>query len=445
MIGFLRRIAGGKKLEQTVGRPLELENGNAPGLLSTTLFAMSFTVIAAIVWASIAEVREVAAARGEIVPRGQIKAVQHLEGGIVEEILVAPGARVEADQPILKLRPEAVASDLSRLKDRLAWLEMEELRLEAELSGKMPDFSGRPDKYGPAIAQHMAAYRANMEERGKVLDSLDARIASRQTAIETLRTEIDLLKQQLATQKELFAIETELLKKGLTPRSRYLEAKAALQRVDTALASAGTRLAQAVDAHAEARADRAQAAAEFSRRVTERRAQIGEEGLEIANQITKYADRFARLYVRAPAAGMVKDILPRSAGAVIQPGQVVAEIVPDDQELVAEVRLRPRDIGHIQVGDPADIVITTYDANTFGKLPGRVASISASSFPAVDGEPYFKAVVALDAASGEAAAPYPPLLPGMLVDAGIVTGSKSIVHYLLKPVYRGIDRAFSER
>ena len=446
MFEFLRKLrSGGKSLEQSVGRPLELENGQAPGLLSATLFAVSFAVVAAIVWASIAEVHEVAAARGEIVPLGQIKEVQHLEGGIVDQVLVSAGDRVEAGAPILKLRPEAVTSDLGRLQDRLAWLELEDMRLEAELSGAPLDFGARENGYVQAVMQQKATYAANIAERGKVLDSLDARVASRQSAIDTLSTEITLLERQLKTQRELYSMDATLMTKGLTTRSRYLEAKAALQRVETALAAAMTRLAQAVDGRAEAQADRAQASAEYTRRNTERRAQIAEERLELARQITKYSDRFDRLYVRAPVAGMVKDVVPRSAGAVIQPGQVVAEIVPEGQELVAEVKVRPRDIGHIKVGDPADIVITTYDANTYGKLPGKVASISASSFPGGEGEPYFKAVVELVSDATGTAANYPPLLPGMLVDAGIVTGSKSITRYLLKPIYRSFDKAFSER
>ena len=187
----------------------------------------------------------------------------------------------------------------------------------------------------------------------------------------------------------------------------------------------------------------AEAAEADARRLwSEEMAKIENEFGETQQSIAKLADRVDRLTVRAPADGVVQFLLPHSAGEVIRPGDTVARIVPVDAPLQAEVEVRADDIGHVKVGNPADVKVSTFDPSVYGKLHGTVTAVSASTFQRQNGEYFFKATIALDQVTlaGQA-----PVSAGMVVSAEIVTGAKSFARYLLKPVFKTFGPAFAEK
>jgi HlyD family secretion protein/adhesin transport system membrane fusion protein len=165
----------------------------------------------------------------------------------------------------------------------------------------------------------------------------------------------------------------------------------------------------------------------------------------VDESIRKQADRVDRLVVRSPIRGRVQNLLQRSPGEVVPPGESILRVVPAGGDLVAEVRVKPQDIADVHVGDKADIKVSAFDFTRYGKLKGEVASISPTTFETEDQQLFYKAVIRLDPKRSAAFAPYSRLQPGMTVDADIISGSKSLLRYLLKPVFRGFDGAFSER
>ena len=157
-------------------------------------------------------------------------------------------------------------------------------------------------------------------------------------------------------------------------------------------------------------------------------------------------DRTERLTVRAPVSGVVKSVAVNGKGDVVSPGGVVAEITPTDDRLVAEVRIEPKDVGHVAIGQATEITVTTFDPNRYGKLEGAISHISADTF--IDertGKTYYMAFVALDDGEPEQQDLIDLLGPGMEVRADIITRSRSLMQYILKPVERSLDRAFAER
>ena len=161
--------------------------------------------------------------------------------------------------------------------------------------------------------------------------------------------------------------------------------------------------------------------------------------------LTKQQDRVESLDLLAPTDGIVQELAFNTVGAVVRSGEIVAQIVPDDRDIVAEVRVQPKDIGHIRVGADAKISVSTFDPYVFGTLDGEVQTISATSFEDERGDPYFKVQIELTKNNLDRQGISYPVLPGMVVTADIVTGRKSLARYLLKPVYRSMDVAFSER
>lgn len=430
--------------DRRVGQPLDLEDGRPPRLLAAALYTISYALIGAIIWASIAEVREVAKTTGELAPVGQIQVVEHFEGGIVDEVLVQAGDEVKAGDPIIRLQPKIVASDLHRLQARLTWLKLEDIRLAAELSGKEPDFSAYEAEHAALVAQQKAAYNANVGEFKKLIEGFDAKIASRNVEVNALNNEIIKQEEELATQQEIFNIGSRLLDRGHSSRREYLTGKVTVQRVTTALAGTRVRLAESQKELADEVTNKEKAIAERIKTSTEQRAKLTQERDELGYQLARYNDQFDRLLVTAPVHGLVKFIEPKGTGSVVRSGEMIAEIVPLDERLVAEVKILPRDIGHIKVGDEAELTITTYDFNIHGKIFGKITNISAASFKDQGGEPYFRGEIAFDKQQRPSIAEL-RLIPGMTVEANIITGAKSILRYLLKPIYRSLDVAFAER
>ncbi|WP_420415447.1 HlyD family type I secretion periplasmic adaptor subunit [Roseibium sp.] len=419
--------------------PLELEEGPPPVAYSRVLRILSIGAAAFLAWAVIGQVREVANATGEIVPAGKVQTVGHLEGGIVAEVLVQEGELVEKGDPLIRLQQTATSSDLEKVNTRLQFLAREEMRLSRggaeSLSGGNLDFSEAQQ------AAFVARQRAFEQEQ----QALKARISEKQAELVSVVDRTALQKTQVEIEQEKFSIQESLFKQGYTSKRRFLDAKSSLQEAQSELAELvgfeGRTRAQL----AEAEASLAQSVAKAEEELAEERSQIVQERNELTFEAEKQRDRFDRLFVRAPISGHVKALSLKGPGSVLAPGDVVAEIVPTDSDLVAEVKISPRDIGHIEVGDEAEIAITTFDPNIQGTLTGAVSLISASSFRDENGDYYFKALVPLTTNQIGEGSRAETISPGMVVDAKIVTGSKSVMQYLLKPVTRAIGDPLSER
>ncbi|MDN3719295.1 HlyD family efflux transporter periplasmic adaptor subunit [Roseibium salinum] len=224
-----------------------------------------------------------------------------------------------------------------------------------------------------------------------------------------------------------------------------MEARSALQEAQSQLSELSGMKGRLEAQLTEAKAGLARSIAVAEEKLAEERSRVIQERNELTFEATKQRDRFDRLFVRAPASGHIKALYLKGAGSVLAPGDIVAEIVPSGSELVAEVRILPRDIGHVEVGDPAEISITTFDPNIQGTVEGEVSVISASSFRDEYGNYFFKATIPLPSNRIGHGDRVETISPGMVVDAKIVTGSKSVLQYLLKPVTRAIGDPLSER
>jgi HlyD family type I secretion membrane fusion protein len=358
---------------------------------------------------------------------------------------VKAGDNVRAGEALIRLNSRQVSSDINQLQTRLTWLTLEEIRLAAEQTKQAPNFSAYEPAHSDFVSHQARTYAANVQDRDKISVGLDMRVQSLEMEVAALVKEGQRVQEELATHDELFQMQSKLIAIGGTSKRAYLEFKIAFQRARTARASVEVRLAESQKDLAGAIAELEKAKAKTAKEIADQRAKIVEQRLELTHQLDKHADRLERLLVRSPMDGVVKDITPKGSGWVVQSGQLIAEIVPNDQNLVAEVRIRPRDVGHIKVGDAAEMEVTTYDSTIHGKLSGKVSNLSAASFKDETGQPYFRAEIMIAGLSANDSPSKLHFIPGMLVEANILTGSKSILRYLLKPIYKSLDRAFSER
>jgi len=425
--------------------PLSLEEGRAPRLVSSILYLASAFVVAAIAWATITQIRELAFATGEVKPTGSVKLVQHLEGGMVAAMLASEGQVVEKGAPIVRLQPVAASADLGQMQVRAAGLRLRRERLSAAIEKRDPDFAADGRKYPQLAREQLEVMRTSIAQQTRERETLLSRLSERKAEVRALKAQVSNLARQLAIQKERVEIRSKLLEDGFVSRAAYLEAKSVLEKTIANQIAMTGRLEVSRDAVREARNALRELDGKSRLAMTDERAKVAAELAEVEETITKRTDRVARLLVRAPVSGVIQEIVPKSVGEVMKPGDVIARIVPMNQELIAEVRVDPRDIGYIKVGDPAEVKVTTYDPAKFGGIPGTVRQISATTFQTERGEPYYKAVIRLKKNHVGVNEKTHLVLPGMVVQAEIITGAKSLTQYLLKPVYRSLNTAFSER
>jgi HlyD family secretion protein/adhesin transport system membrane fusion protein len=446
-----RRIEITRRLTQ----PLVLEDGRPPRVLVATLIAISGFVIAAIVWASITRVREVTIAQGQILPRGQVQAVQHLEGGIVAEFFVKEGSRVTAQQPLVRLRPESSVGERDQYEARRAALKLQLIRLEAHSSGGTPEFGELAKKFPDLAMEQEKLYVSAVIQRRQERATLAAKVAQKRGEIVTLTSGVQSAKAQVDVQFELVEMQESLKNLGTGSRKSWLEAKSALQRSEGDWLNLQGKLDTAKEALIEAESSLAEADAKAQQKLSEERVKAASDLAETEQQLVKLADRSDRLLVRAPSDGIVQELAPKSIGEVVRPGDLVARIVPTDSELVAEVHIDPKDSGHIRVDADAEIRLLTYDSAIFGPVLGKVEYLSATTFSPPPGqqnppgqnitEPYYKATIRLLQDHVRSGATNYPITPGMVLQAHIQTGSKSIIRYMFKPVFNSLDVAFTER
>jgi membrane fusion protein, adhesin transport system len=441
-----------------LNQPLALEKGRPPKVVSGTLYSLSFLAVGGIAWASLTEIRELTSAPGQIMPIGQVNNVQHLEGGIVAEILVKEGAMVKEGDALIRLAPISASADSDQVKNRSAGLQMTILRLEAQSVGKKPDLSKFAKDYPVLVKQNMALYEADENARVKERDTLNTRIRQRQQEMSTFTGDEAILTKQYAIAMEQFNIQEELMKQGYTSKKVYLDSKASMQKSESDLNGIKGRVLSSKESLKEAEGLLAELNASVARKIADERSKANSEYAEISGQVDKHSDRIDRLMVRATSSGYVQEIMPKIAGEILRPSEVAVRIVPAGQELIAEVRIDPKDIGHIQAGAKVEVKYSTYDPAMYGFSTGIVQKISATTFlpqqtstpvPGQDGgmtqTPYYKAIVKLDSMHVGEGKFKRPVTTGMIVTADIITGTKSLTRYMLKPVARSLDKAFSER
>ena len=421
--------------------PLELEDARPVKIQRTILRTGSIILLAATLWAGVTPIRELAIAPGQIVPRGDIRAVQHLEGGIIAEIYVNPGAMVKAGDPLLRLAANQAGGDLGQLRARSDDLRQQKNQLEQLILSQK---TGAPLRLSGMDlgTEQQAVLDTRMNERTAEHRTLQSRIEQRNVEIANLEKETTALEGMVAIRQQVFDDKANLLERGLATRRDYFNDQSALEQAKTQLLNSRGKLASAKEALDEANSLLAASDAKARLSWTEELSKVTADLKETDEALAKQQDRFSRLIVRAPVSGTVQVLTVKSVGEVIMPGDTFARIVPEDVPLVAEVQVRPDDIGNVKIGDRTELRITAFDSSIYGKIHGKVESISPSSFQRENGDFYFKAAVSLD----ELELPgHARVSPGMVVSAEIVIGAKSFLRYILKPVFKVYGPAFSER
>lgn len=442
-----QRISAVYSRHETKGlnKPLGLEDGRAPGMAKAVVFLGTAFFMAFIFWGSLTELKELTIAPGEVKPVGSVHAVQHLEGGQVKKILVQEGQVVEKGAPIVHMRETAALADLEQLKIRKAALSLTLERYDALLERRQPDFGEMGQAYPILRDDQEKAYAAAKLQAQASKDELGARIALRSAEVKGFEDQLVSIEQQMQILEQQIAMKKELLDQKLVARSVYLEVLRQKEKLNENRVATRGQVQAARESLEETRIKLAELDTELDRNLSHERSKISAEHEELQKVIGKQNDKVNRLIVRAPTRGVIQSLTVKSIGQVVKPGEAVASLVPLGRELIAEVQIRPDDIGHVAVGHEAHVKVTTFDPVKFGAINGVLRQISPTTFLTDDGNPYYKGIIGLEVGHVGVAPNTHQILPGMIVQAEIVTGAKSLMRYLLRPIYRSFSTSFSER
>ena len=423
-----------------------IKNHGAKRAATGMLIVICVVFVVLLIWSAIARVDNITRAIGQVIPSSKLQVVQNLEGGIISAIHVKQGDDVEEGALLISLSPIQSKAELGSRKQQIFGLKAKAVRLEAESKGKKL-------RYDPALSRQAAdivavdssEYQRKQASLQAELSVIDSQIQQRLQEAATTRVELDASKRGLQISKEEHEIISALVERGLEPRlelvrmnsrvseleARYDTAKAALLRVDSAIREARARRDATVKNF------QAQSASELSRTKAE---------LNVQQELMpSLEDRLQRTDVRAPSRGVVNRIFITTLGGISKPGDPLLELVPAEDKLVIEARIRPQDIAFVKIGQPARIKLTAYDYTVFGAMDGQVTQISADVVPVDREESYYLARVEIGKQTIESLGKKLPIIAGMQAQVDIVTGNKTVLDYLTKPIKALKENAFRER
>ncbi len=411
------------------------------------LWGMLAFVVVFFVWAAFANIGETTVGEGKVIPSSQVQVVQNLEGGIVAEIKVRVGDIVRKNQVLILIDDTRYASSFQENKAKNDALSAKIARLTAEVSGKAFDLPQRFRHDNPDLAEreltlyrsrqaefaaNTAVFTQQISQRNRELQEKRGRLVQINTSLEFLDKELamsrPLVKQGAMSEVELLRLERQ----ANDLKGELDSTKITIPRLESAVAEARQKLESYVAKfRADALGDLNQVRAE-------------QEGTAATSVALK--DRVERAVVRSPVNGTVKSVKVTTIGGVVQPGSELMEIVPLEDNLLVEARVKPRDIAFLRPGQEALVKITAYDFSIYGGFPAKLEHISADSITdEKKSESYY--LVQVRTTSNVPAGRQAPLaiIPGMTATVHIQTGEKTFLHYLLKPIIKTKEMAFRER
>ncbi len=428
-----------------LNQAIQLEETAPINIINIAIMFSGGLLVALVLWAHITQIKEVATTRGEVIPADLIHNVQHLEGGIVSEILVRNGDFVNKGQSLVRFAPPATMSELEQMSVRYASLLLEQERLHALIGNRNPEFGATGNSYPELATQQLTIYQAQLNSQKQKVLVIDQQIEQKKSEKQRSLNQSNIMKKEIKLLEEQVDIRKNLNKTGVVARDELLTTQIQLSENLREYRQFQDNFIVAKTTLAEARQRRKDAEFEFIKDIQLEAGNIISEIAEVKQTLIRLNDRARRLNVVAPVSGIVQALAINSINAVAEPGKIILRIVPIDDELIVESRIMPDDVGHVHIGQSADVKVDSYDSSRFGSIDGTVKQISATTYLDEKNNPYYRAEITLNQTWVGDNPETMKIIPGMTVQANIETGTKSILAYLLRPVSRGFDNAFSER
>ncbi|WP_427969833.1 HlyD family type I secretion periplasmic adaptor subunit [Altererythrobacter sp.] len=392
-------------------------------------------------WASVAQTEEVTRGMGKVIPSSKAQLVQPAEPATVAEILVRGGQSVKKGQLLVRLDDAQASSELGQLKTENERLEARANRLAGEAAGSAVDC-----EIGSDCSEEQRLQQVRLAAARSRQNSLAAAVEQRRRDLSEAQSSVSTLQNSLRLSQDQVNMLTPLAERGIVPKTELITAQRDMVDTQGRLSAARQAVARSQAAVQQAQADLSAAQLEFRQQALNERSEINTR-IAVNEQTIRGAEaRKERNELRSPADGIVNDVQITTVGGFVNAGEKIMQIVPVGDKLLVEARIKPRDIAFIKVGDRAVVKVTAYDFATYGGLTGVVQQVSADSvYDEAEREAYYTVLVETDKAFLTKGNQRLPIVPGMICDVEIITGSKTILSYLMKPVTRGLNESLTER
>ena len=410
------------------------------------LWVTVFFFATAITWAYYSTLDEVTRGSGRVIPSHHVQVVQNLEGGIVAEILIKEGDQVNKGQVLLRIDDTRFASSYRESQVTSATLQAKIARLTAESQGKSFKLprnltSAQTEPFG----NEQALAQSRQQELQTQIEVLKQQITQKQQEIKELSSRQQQLQQSYELAQKELNITEPLVKKGVMSEVDLLRLEREVSSIKAELEGARLRIPRAEAAVTEAEHKIEELQVSFRTQALRDLNDIKAESSRLTESKRALEDRVIRTAVRSPVKGTVKRLKVTTIGGVVQPGMDLVEIVPSEDTLLIEAQIRPADIAFLHPGQNAMVKFTAYDFSIFGGLRASLEHISADTITNERGESFFLIRLRTERNYLGTKANSLPIISGMTVNVDILTGRKTLLDYLLKPIKKAQEQALRER
>lgn len=417
-----------------------------PKRLRLFLWFLIITIIALISWAYYAEIDEIVRGEGKVVPRSENKIVQNLEGGILKELLVKEGDIVKKGQILLRISNEKSKADYEATNLKSLELTARIVRLEAEVSGldfNVEDFkNNRVIHYVENEKKLFDINYNNLEIQISVLEEqLKQKIndlSSAKSSLSYLRNEYSLINQEIK-------IAEPLVKRKLRSKADFLKLKREANNIRKELSQIRYLIPKTESIITEYKSKISEIKDTFKKEAQEELNKTVAELERVNATINNLKDKVVRTNVYSPSNGIIQQIFFKTIGGVIKPGEYLVEIVPTGETLLIETKVKPADIAFIHFQQKAKVKFTAYDYSIFGGLEGKVVKISADTEVDENKESFYTVHIQTNKNHLTKDGKELSIIPGMVVNVDILTGKKTVLDYILKPILKAKQYTFTER
>lgn len=419
---------------------------DTPHRLRSVLIFWLITVFIFFLWAALAPIDELVRGDGKVIPGGENQMIQHLEGGMLSAIMVKEGQKVKADDVLLKVDNLKSSSTYESSQYKSAELRAKIVRLRAESTGGSFSPSAKDVQEIPMqIMQERSLFSSNQERLQSQIASLQDLYHQKQVELVEAQGHINEQKHALDLIREEVAISEPMVAQGIKPRVEFLKLQRELSDVNERYNSVRASIPRLRSAINEISSKMREARSEY---VTKARLELNEAATELQRvgaESSALADQVTRTVIKSPINGIVQKIYVNTVGGVIKPGDNLIEIVPTEGGLLIEAKVKPSDIAFIYPGQKAVVKVTAYDFSVYGSLDGVVSTISPDTETDEKENVYY--IVRIQTNQKYLGTKEKPLkiIPGMMVNVDIITGEKTVLEYMLKPLLKAQQYTFSER
>jgi adhesin transport system membrane fusion protein len=419
------------------------KSGIAGSLLLLLIIAL---VVILLIWADRTELDNVTRGQGKIISSMQNQLVQASEGGVLKATYIEEGQRVVTGQTLMEIDPIDAKTAYEQARQRLASLKIQEERLSAEILGRDVNFSAELKEIAPSVVTiETALFGSRNADLTAQLSVLEQQLNQRNQQVNEVNVNILTAQDTLALVDEQIAIMEPLVLNGLSPETELLSLRRQAKDFEGRKQASMASLDRIRSSIFEVQQQMASVRQSYSTQSQSELAQIISQIAEINSRLPALEDRVLRTQLKSPVDGIVNRLNFRTLGGFVQPGDVIAELVPIGDELIVEVKIDPKDIAYIQPGQKVRISLTAYDASRYGTIDGLVQKVSADAV--LDNNSGVSAYIvetSIDSELVEDDGSQVEVLPGMVASIDVLAGKRTILEYLWQPMAKIKERAFTD-